>query len=325
MKKKSSRSKGPAWVQLLERKLDPHVRGGVPPLARQARLLRQGIEILSAARLATHPHALPEQPFDRHLLALSPLYRRSRERYRALGGRFRPALVSSPRTLSSPILLEPLIEYSPIESELVWAATDPAQAKDLSHLLGLRSYSSSLFHEQSHRILWRMLPPPSTSRDGLRRYLNFVESLVVTLDMALGDELGPARAAIFYLGGQIYDPGTRVREGLSPREYRNYLQAALHATYLNLELYDPKGIPEAIFALFPHLSEKLVARATQRSLNLDRGFVTRTNPLWQSRHRAAVVRTLSCLPGKAWALPSDPLDNREQYLFAEKWFDELGV
>lgn len=304
------------------------MRNGVPPLTRQPRLLREGIGKLARAHESLLPLPrleLPEQPLDRELLSLSPLFRRSRQIYLRGGGKFRPALVSSPRTLSSPILLEQLIEYSPVGSELVWAATDPAQRRDPSHLLRLRTYVSSLFHEQSHRILWRRIGPPPADGPGLRRYLNFVESLVIVMDMALGDELGAALAAVFYLSGVIYDPGTGVRAGLSAREYRNYLQVALHATYLNLELYDPARIPDAVLALFPMMPEELVLRAAVRSLNLDRGFVTRTNPVWQKRHHAAVVRALSRLGGAPPDMPRDPMDNREQYLFAEKWFGLFGL
>jgi hypothetical protein len=294
-------------------------------LGAQPRILREGIGLLAKAR-ARHRLALDEQPFDAELLSLSPLFRHSREEYLRGGGEFRPALASSPRTLGSPILLTPRIEYSPIQSELIWAATDPPQRRKPEHLLTLRTFTSSLFHEQSHRILWRILPPPPRDAAGLRRYLNFVESLVVVLDMALGDELGPAVASVFYLSGAVYDPGTRVKElGLSSREYRNYLQAALHATYLCLEQYDPKRIPDAVFALFATMPAELLERSVARSLRLDRGFVVRTNPMWQALHRKQAVRELSRLPGRAWAPPKDPMDNREQYLLGEKWLGLFGL
>ncbi len=331
MKKKSSLRKPPGadlpWARALGRRARA-LGAGRSPLGsrRQLKLLREGIRILAQAEpRAARGLELAEQPFDRHLLALSPLYRRSRAEYLGGGGRFAPALVSSPRTLSSPILLSQLIEYSPIASELAWAATDPGQTRDDGHLLRLRTYSSSLFHEQSHRILWRLLPRPPRDAAGLRRYLNFVESLVITLDMALGDELGSELSAVFYLSGVLYDPGTPAREGLSRRDYRNYLQAALHATYLCLELYAPDGIPEAIGALFANQPEELWGRATRRALNLDRGFVTRTNPVWQRCHRKAVLAALSRLPGPAWAPPVDPLDHREQYLLGEQWFARFGL
>jgi hypothetical protein len=269
-------------------------------------------------------HHMAEQPFDSLLLSVSPLYQKSRQLYLKANGTFRSLLVSSPRTLSSPTLLEPLIQYSPVETEMIWAATDPIERKNSHHLLTLRTYVGSLYHEQNHRSLWKILPPPPKDAVGIRRYLNFAESLVISSDMALGDELGPKLARQLYLTGTIYDPGTNIRQlGLSKREYRNYLQATTHATYLNLEFYDPEQIGQGIAALFPTLGE-LSKRASQRSGNLDRAFVWKTNPAWQKKHRDKVARALSSHQ-EEFILPEDPMDNRLQYLLAEKWFEALGL
>lgn len=301
-------------------------RWRLPEARRQAPAIRQGVRLLAAAgEPPRQPLALPGQVFDRELLALSSLFRRSRELYRAEGGTFSPALVSSPRTLSSPILLEPRIEYSPIAEELVWAATDRGQARDDAHLLLLRTFSSSLFHEQNHRILWKRLPPPPRSGAPLRRYLNFAESLVVTLDMALGDELGPRLAPFFHLVGATYDPGTSVRsEAGSRRAYRNYLQAALHATYLHLEGYAEADIARLSQGLFPGLGP-LAERAARRSCQLDLKFVAYTNPVWQKRHAAGAARRLARRGEEALVLAEDPRDHRLQYLVAEGVLAELGL
>lgn len=281
-----------------------------------------GLAKLQPKRLPQHHVA--EQPFDGLLLSMSPLYQRSRLLYLQSKGTYRSLLVSSPRTLSSPTLLEPLIQYSPVETEMLWAAIDPIERKNANHLLTLRTYVGSLFHEQNHRTLWTILPPPPKDAEGIRRYLNFAESLVISADMALGDELGPKIARKLYLTGTIYDPGTDVRSlKLSRREYRNYLHATAHATYLNLEFYDPEQIGRGIAALFPSLG-KLSERATKRSGNLDRAFVWNTNPAWQRKHRDKVARALSS-PQEKLVLPDDPMDNRLQYLLAEKWFEALGL
>jgi len=273
----------------------------------------------------TPKQALPEQPFDVELLSLSRLFRKSRETFLKGGGRFRAAFLSTPRTLSSPTLLDQQIQYSPIESEMVWAASDSLEKRDPSYLEQIRTYTSSLFHEQNHRILWRSLPSAPKRQAELRRYLNFAESLVITLDMALGDELGADLAQIFYQTGAIYDPGTDIRsEGLTRREYRNYLHAALYATYLNLELYDPKRIPKVIQVLYPF--GELALRAAMRSGNLDREFITRTNLFWQKKHGAEVFRILGRgRSSEPLILPQDPMDNRLIYLFAETWFDQAGL
>ena len=221
-----------------------------------------------------------------------------------------------------------MIEYSPIEKELVWSATDSIESKHLDRLLKMRTYSSSLFHEQNHRILWKMLPPPPRlvkDRGALQRYLNFAESLVITVDMALADHLGPRLASLFYLTGVTYDPGTSVRTELkSARQYRNYLQAALHATYLNLELYDPSEIPRVISTLFPHL-ESYAERAARRSLNLDRAFVERTNLRWQRKNREIVLKKLARKSESPLELSDDPMNQVQQYLLAEKFFDWLEI
>lgn len=269
-----------------------------------------------------------EQPFDDLLLERSALYRESRKQYLANGGRFEAVFCSSPRMLSSPTLLENKIQYTPIQSEMIWAMRDKIQSKSVDHVLNLRTYVGSLFHEQNHRILWSLLPPAPQDPAGIRKYLNFAESLVISADMALGDELGLPLSGPLYLSGTIYDPGTEMksprknRAKLSKRQYRNYLQATTYATYLNLEFYDPKDVEKATQALFPVLGP-LAARAASRSSRLDRAFVWKTNPIWQKKHRKWILSELS--GRRPLILPDQPLDNREQYLLTEKWFEALGL
>ena len=292
------------------------------------RVLRDGIRVLARARVRRHPDALAEQPFDSHLLRSSPLFAHSRKRFVRQGGRFHPTFVSSPRTLSSPILLEQEIEYTPIERELIWAATDPiesASPKALGRLLATRKYCSCLFHEQSHRILWKFLPPPPQASKAITRYLNFVESLVIALDMALGDELGEGISRVFYLSGLTYDPGTALRrECRSRRVYRNYLHACLYATYLKLGFFEKTDIRKAIHFLF-QTDRKLTERALDRALRLDSEFVRLTNPTWQKKHAPALIRRMGVHASRALVLPEEPLQNHLHYLWAERWFDLMGV
>jgi hypothetical protein len=296
---------------------------GVPPLKKHGMLLKKGICLLEKARpsLRSSPLVLPEQPFDLHLLHWSRLYQQSRKLFKEGHGSFLGTLVSSPRSLSSPILLEPRVEYSPIEKELVWSATNPSESKNLDRLLMLRTYVSSLFHEQNHRILWNHLPSAPSDPNELRRYLNFAESLVIVTDMALGDELGPKLASLFYLTGATYDPGTSVRLELQDRRmYRNYLQAALHSTFLILELYDPADVLQAIPNLFPMLGG-YAKRAVIRSGNLDASFIQNTNLKWQTNNANLLRKVLCKKAKKVLSIAEDPFDFREPYLIAEKWFD----
>jgi hypothetical protein len=305
-------------------------RWRIPAPSRQNSALRKGLALIASAgrpRLTAKAEKLRvfEQPFDSHLLALSPLYRRARQAFFEAGGAFRSAMVSSPRSLSSPTLLDAAVDYSPVESEYLWSATDPKEKSNLDHLFAVRGYVTSLFHEQNHRTLWSMLPPAPRDEPGIRRYLNLAESLVIAMDMALGDELGPQLANLFYVTGATYDPGTPIRAELrSRRAYRNYLQATAYATYLNLELYEPEDVARVIEALFPTLGSYR-ERAAKRASNLDRAFVWKTNPSWQKKHGARVVKARSRKGDAGLRLPERPLDNREYYLLGEHWFAAFGL
>jgi hypothetical protein len=343
-------TRNPLWARKLEKQLGSVSPGRGSSATRKShahfQALRKGLKVIADHPIAPHPLALPGQPLDTHLLSISPLFKKSRQAYLETGGDFEAALISSPRSLSSVSLVQAKIQYSPIHDELLWAGTDARQKNDPQHLMMLITFTTSLFHEQNHRILWRLLPPPPEADKGaLRRYLNFAESLVITLDMALGDELGPKLASLFYFSGATYDPGTTVKFDIGPstaknkRVYRNYLQAALHATYLNLELYNAENIENGIHSLFPTLGA-LAARAAKRSANLDPMFINLTNPEWQNLHWKTVIRALhdlhassgpsressqTAMPSPVLLIPDHPLENHFQYLYAEKMFDLLGL
>ena len=336
----------PAWSKKLPQSTDRHPK-------RDGAVLRDGIAVLApqisaktsgkiSSKTPTKPSKaknsaplpLHQQPFDSILLELSPLFRHSRKLYLDQGGSYYPTLLSSPRTLSSPSLLEQIIEYSPIERELIWSATDPVEGKSLhlERLFETRAYSTSLFHETNHRILWKFLPPPpplGKTGSPVARYLNFVESLVVTLDMALGDELGPELSQVLYLAGVTYDPGTDLRRRpIARRTYRNYLHACLYATYLRLELYEPEDIERAVTHLYSsalNSTPSLTKRAMARAERLDEAFVRITNLDWQEKNRSQVVKALSRKNIEPLTLDNSALDNRLQYIWAEKWFEKMGL
>lgn len=281
-------------------------------------------------------HALPGQAFDAFYLAESPLFRRSRALYLKQGGVFEARLSSSPRSLSSSILLENRIQYSPTKDELLWIATDPDEKKNDEGLLRVVSYSTSVFHEQSHRILWKILPlPHDLSGEGLRRYLNFIEAVVVGIDMALGDELEPEFAALGYLSGTLYDPGTYARF-LSKRERRNYLHVAIRTTYLALEPYDSSRVHKALSAWLPlwipSLLEEAGLHAVKRALRLDDAFIEVTNVAWQKKHLSGFQKFLA---GKArgkdgmnaarFTISEDGESWIDPYLVVEKVFDFFGL
>jgi hypothetical protein len=294
-----------------------------------ARGIRANWKSIRAAERSTKRLALDGFPFDAWLLRLSPLYRRSRSLYLESGGRFRSAVTSSPRTLSSGALLSQMIEYTPIADELYWSATDRVERgsprNSHARILELRSWCAPVFHEQSHRLIWKFLPPPPHDRRSIHRYLNFCEALVVATDMALGDHLGPRLSRLFYLSGATYDPGTdslkRLPKGLRPRRaYRNLLQAAVQATYLNLELFAADDIHQVI----RHLHGPGHAATVDRCLRLDRGFVEITNIVWQEKNWRK-LRPVRARTENPLTLPADPLDHRLIYLWSEKWFEKMGL
>jgi hypothetical protein len=284
--------------------------------------------------------ALDGQAFDAFYLGQSPLFRRSRELFLAQDGRFEARLSSSPRSLSSAILLENRIQYSPTEDELIWMATDVAERKNDEGLMRIIGYSTSVFHEQSHRILWNILPPPKDrSPVGLRRYLNFVEAIVIGIDMALGDELGPERVSLGYLSGTIYDPGTGALFA-SKRERRNYLHVAIRTTYLALEPYDSSGVHRSLSSWLPlwlpELPHEASLHAIERALRLDDAFIEVTNHAWQKRHRKAFAEFIaskkarrkkgsSALPLASVELSEDPETWIDPYLAVEHVFDRFGI
>ncbi|MBV2168069.1 MAG: hypothetical protein KUL82_05105 [Bdellovibrio sp.] len=154
---------------------------------------------------------LPEYPFDSQLLTLSRLYRESRKLYLAQGGSFASRVCSVPRSLSSHDLFKDEIEYTPIFSELAWFVENHQEVLDSDLFIKqLSSLSAiSVFHEQNHRILWRLLPPPPIEEKDFCRYLNFAESLVIVLDLVLGDEIGGRLSPVFEKYKIIYRPGGR--------------------------------------------------------------------------------------------------------------------
>lgn len=309
-------AKRPQWATTLERS--------------KGKDLLSAVKLLTKAKVSKHAQAANEYPFDAHLLALSPLYKKSRSLYVDQGGTFQATLVSSSRSLSSPALLANHIEYTPIASELVWRATDAIESKNKDALTELKRFTPSLFHEQNHRILWKLLPRAPEEKEALRRYLNFAESLVIITDMALGDELGQTLGQLFKQIGIVYDPGTDVRKkAIKSRTYRNYLQTALHATYLHLEGFKPKFIEALIPALYAYnLDQRLLKRAQDRAANLNQKFIRQTNRVWQQKHESKVIEILSKknkAKGAPLELSDNPMNNIEQYKWAEQWFDLLGL
>jgi hypothetical protein len=216
-----------------------------------------------------------------------------------------------------------------MDREYLWAASDRIQRNHEDYLFQLRGLISNLFHEQNHRILWQLLPNAPKKRDSMRRYLNFAESLVVALDMALSDQLSPSLRSLFHLSGVIYDKGLdsdQLKKSFqsSKRNYRNYLQACAYSTFLLLEHYEPDEILKATQVRFDAESP-IGTWAAKRSLRLDAEFVKKTNPFWQFKNWKEASERLQAKPGTHLELSDDPMNPLIHYLWAEKWFALMGL
>ncbi len=274
---------------------------------------------------------LYEFPFDAQLLTMSSLYLSSRKDYLELGGRFHPRVCSTMRSLSAQDLFADDIEYSPSQSEMQWFVQNAHDVADPEkEIESLARFSEiSVFHEQNHRIIWRLLPPAPKGQHDLRRYLNFAESLVVLLDLALGDELGVKYSTLFEEMKIIYRTGGRgpwVKPG--HKQNRSYYQALFLATYYLLEMMNPEDILPALNYVFP--GQKAINHAvTERSLELSELFTRITNPQWQERYWKIAQKKLARMHAGSEEdelyLPEDPLDFRDDLYLVNRVLDHFGI
>lgn len=272
-----------------------------------------------------------EFPFDNQLLNLSKLYRQSRKFYLTLGGRFTPKVCSTMRALSTQDLFKNEIEYTPGFSEMLWFRSHAEVLPDpLQELEAHKRFNDiSLYHEQNHRVVWQLLPPAPNEQQAIRRYLNFAESLVVTLDLALGDEIGTQLSPSFERLNILYRPGVKNKwNEKSSKEYRKYLLSVLCATYFVLERVDSRDILKAVNYLFP-VQSPMNFSAVKRSLELNEQFTEVTNPNWQQIYWQSAVEKLQKIHRKSkepiFYLPEDPLDLQDEFFYAERIFDYFGL
>lgn len=272
-----------------------------------------------------------ELPFDLQLLNTSSLYRKSRQLYLKLGGKFSSRICSTMRGLSSQDLFKDDIDYSPALSELLWFRDYGHNVSDAIEQIAalIRFTEISIFHEQNHRVIWRLLPPIPESQYEIFRYFNFAESLVVTLDMALGDQLGRKLSAIFERMKIIYHPGGE--DGYAAKskaEYRKYLLVILTTTYYALETLHNDDIPKAVDYVLP--GQKQINRvAVKRALQLSELFTRVTNPQWQNIYWKIGQKKLRRLQKNSkeasLCLPKDPLDLENEFLIADRIFEYFGL
>jgi hypothetical protein len=274
---------------------------------------------------------LDEYPFDHQLLSASSLYRESRKLYLSLGGVYARKICSTMRSLSAQDLFKDEIEFSPSASEMRWFKDHHQELSDPEfQMKALARFNEiSLYHEQNHRVVWRLLPPaPSEERD-LCRYLNFAESLVVMLDLALGDQLGRKLSPVFERMRLIYRPAGEDSWFKKPKsEYRKYLLAGLCTTYFALEIFHNDDILKAVDYIFPG-QKKMNKDAVRRGLELSELFTRVTNPEWQARYWKDAQSKLKKMHKGSQEdplyMPEDPLDLEAEFFFAHNVLDYYGL
>jgi hypothetical protein len=274
---------------------------------------------------------LSEYPFDAQLLSASRLYRESRKLYLSLGGIYFARVCSTMRSLSAQDLFKDEIEFTPSLSELMWLKDHVHEISDPEAEITalIRFNEISLYHEQNHRVLWRLLPPAPKEERDLCRYLNFAESLVVVLDLALGDELGRKLSPVFEAMRVIYRPGgEHAWHRKSKAVYRQYLLALLCTTYLALETVHHDDILNAVDYLLPN-QKAMNKQAVPRGLELSHLFTRVTNPEWQKRYWKDAAKKLQKMhkgsEEDALYLPEDPLDLEAEFFYAHRVFDYYGL
>jgi hypothetical protein len=303
-----------------------------PPQLTVKKFLQDAKSIFSLPVSSEHEKLhLDEYPFDLQLLSLSPLYRTSRQHYLDLGGVFTPKVCSTVRSLSAQDLFKDEIQFSPTASELSWFVANPhdvaSPEKEMESLL--RFNEISLFHEQNHRIIWRLLPPPPDELADLSRYLNFAESLVVALDLALGDEIGKKKSDTFERMKVLYRGAGKNRAvSHGPEVYRQYLLALVCATYYTLEFVNYEDILGIVDYILP-MQKSVNKEAVSRALEISELFTRVTNPLWQERYSEQALVKLQKIhaenPEHALYLPEDPFDLHEEFHLARRVFDHYGL
>lgn len=301
-------------------------------VAKNVKNFIKDIEVLASLPIKKYNDLYIDQyPFDSQLLNTSRLYRQSRKFYLSLGGVCKPKVSSMMRSLSAQDLFKDEIDYTPSMSEMMWFKDHVHEVENPDLQIKALKYfnENSLYHEQNHRVLWRLLPPAPKERTALRRYLNFAESLVVTLDLALGDELGLKISLPLERMGLLYRPSAG--DGWHKKSksiYRKYLLSLLCTTYYALELINHKDILKAVDYIFP--GQKLMNKAAfHRGLELSQLFTMNTNPQWQNLYWQDASKKLAKIhqhrSDEAFVISQDPLDLNIEFALARSIFDYYGL
>jgi hypothetical protein len=327
------RRNNPAWVKSLVRQWKMTDRRFKRLEAGDLSVMAPAIDLLyRKTRVPRHRDEVRGQLFDRHLLRISPLYRRSRRLFRETGGKFVPDYMSKVRMLTSPTLIDPDIHYTPYADEIVWVTSSKTFVKAFDPLVlkAMKESITAIYHEQNHRILWHLLPPPGPRRKAFKRYLHFAESIVVALDTACSNELGRSLGLVFNQCGVLVTIGNRTvfEQVPSAAAYRRYLVAHAFSNYLNLELYVPRQVITFVAGQFSDLGQLATHAAEDAIGSLDVDFIRTTCPSWEGQHSDVALQKLRAraLDGvPTLTMPEDPSDKALFEHVANRIFALYGI
>jgi hypothetical protein len=231
------------------------------------------------------PLALDEHMLDRELLQLSALYAQSRTLFLNCGGSYRFELASKSRSIMTSGVIEECVPVSPVYREVLWCArSSKISRQERERADFLFECVTPLFHEQNHRILWRVLPAPANESDACwRKYLVFCESVVVALDYLISMELGKGVGDFFGRVGCLYywDSAQRNKCGMNEKELPQKISLFVYAVFCALT-----GVPQAsiVQQLLHRAPSKWVLDVVKTTSELSRGFVNKAHLQWQERY-----------------------------------------
>lgn len=247
--------------------------------------MNQGIRIVykNYDKLKEHPLEVKNQIFDRFMLYSYPLYLKSRQLAIENDCKFEHIHSDIAFQLIENTLLTKRIQIVPLENECRWAAFD-LQYKNSLHIMHVLHNISSVFHEQNHRILWSLLPKCSQGGRALKNYLNFAESMTMTLDYALAHKIQPKMAWFLQLIGVSYRGAHFRKHSNDKKNYSDFLVAFCIGQLMYFDFYKKRDVKKFLKEKFPNQAD-IISDAVDMAFTIESEFNTETNHQWQMKYK----------------------------------------
>ena len=247
--------------------------------------LNQGIRIIykDYDKLKQHPLEVNNQIFDRFMLYSYPLYLKSRQLALGFDCEFQHIHSDISFQLIENTLLTNRIQIVPLENECRWTAFDP-QFKNSLHILHVLYNISSVFHEQNHRVLWSLLPKCAPGGRALKNYLNFAESLTMTLDYALAHTIQPKMAWFLQLTGVSYRGAQFRKHSKDKKNYPTFLVSFCIGQLMYFDFCKKREVKKFLYEKF-QVKNEIISDAVDMAFTIESEFNTETNRQWQIKYK----------------------------------------